>query len=55
MAAYTFEDLREHIGHNIECVCYGQEGQDPENIAVECNTCGCVLFDLNQDEGFTKE
>lgn len=51
MAAYTFEDLRSHIGHEIECVCYGDP---PVNVAVECVTCSCVLFDLHEDEHYEK-
>lgn len=52
-------DLREHIGHKIECVCYGQVdlligngtlGTDPINIALECVDCGCVLVDFNHPD-----
>lgn len=51
-----FWDLREHIGHKIECVCYGAVdveveggviGKDPVNIALECEDCGCVLVDFD--------
>jgi len=37
--------MREHIGHKIVCVCYGKTGEDPDNIAIECETCGEVLID----------
>jgi hypothetical protein len=49
MGAYNFETLREHIGHKIVCVCYGDP---PANVAVECEDCGCVLmdYDKSQDE-----
>ena len=46
-----YHDLREHIGHKIECVCYGgDEDGEPENIALECEDCGCVLVDFNHPD-----
>ena len=36
MSAVDFEDLRRHIGHKIVCVCYGEEGKEPQNVAIEC-------------------
>ena len=42
--------LRAHIGHEIECVCYGRDGEDPNNVAIECVTCGRVLVDYNHPE-----
>lgn len=45
-----YRELREHIGHDIVCVNYGTEGQEPENIALECETCGCVLIDFDKPE-----
>jgi hypothetical protein len=54
MSISNFDEFRQHIGHDIECVCYGQEGQDPENIALECVTCGCVLFDVHEGEHYEK-
>lgn len=44
MGAHEFEELRQHIGHKIECVCYGDP---PVNVSVECITCGEVLMDLD--------
>ena len=49
-----YNDFREHIGHKIVCVCYGEDGSDPENIALECETCGCVLMDVHKDEHYEK-
>lgn len=40
--------LREHIGHEVVVVCYGKDGEDPYNIAVECEECGCVLVDADR-------
>jgi len=54
MAAYDFETMREHIGHAIECVCYGKAGEKPANVAVECVTCNVVLFDLCPDDHYEK-
>lgn len=42
MSANNFNELREHVGHAIECVCYGP----PEaivNVSIECITCNMVL------------
>ena len=51
MAAYTFEDMAEHVGHEIQMVMYG----DDVNVAVECVDCSMVLFDLCDDgEHFDK-
>jgi hypothetical protein len=58
MGAYSYETLREHIGHKIVCVCYGPKkgGGDPDNVAVECEDCDLVLFDYNKpEEGISKE
>jgi len=45
-----YNDLRPHIGHKITCVCYGAGGQDPDNIALECEDCGMVLIDFNHSD-----
>lgn len=50
MAAHSYDELREHIGHRVVCVCYGEKGKDPANVAVECETCSTVLMDYNQGE-----
>lgn len=52
LGAHSYEELRRHIGHKIVCVCYGVQGKDPENVAVECETCNEVL--LSFDRGGTK-
>lgn len=38
-----FEELRAHVGHEIECVVYGGDW----NAAIECVTCGEVLIDFD--------
>lgn len=50
MSAFDYASLRSHIGHDIKCVCYGKDGQDPHNVAVECETCGEVLLDFNHPD-----
>jgi hypothetical protein len=44
-----FNDLKEHIGHEIVIQPYG-DYNDPTNIAIECETCGCVLVDFDKPE-----
>ena len=35
--------LRPHIGHNVVCVCYGKDNEDPVDICIECEDCNTVL------------
>ena len=48
MAVHDFNSLPTHIGHRIVCVGYGEAGS-PVNVAVECETCDCVLVDFDKD------
>ena len=41
---YIYEQLRPHIGHNIACVAYGQNKEDPVDICIECEDCNEVLI-----------
>jgi len=43
------EDLLEHVGHEIECVTYGNTFLEP---ALECVTCGCILLVVYEDEDY---
>lgn len=43
-----FRDLLEHVGHDVVLVTYGPEN-NPANVALECQTCGCVLLDFDND------
>lgn len=45
MGVHNFEDLIRHFGHELECVTYGEP---PENVAIECITCGEVLVDYDR-------
>lgn len=38
-----YKILERHIGHDVEIVSYG----DGINISLECNDCGCVIFDTD--------
>lgn len=48
MAASNYKDLCRHVGHEINCVRYG----DDVNVAVECETCHEIIltFDKEEDE-----
>ena len=46
MTVSNFTDLSTHVGHDIEVVTYGDQ-DDPRNVAVECVTCGTVLFEID--------
>lgn len=43
-----YELFREHIGHKVEVVCYGEEGDDPVDVSIECEDCGVVLIDAEK-------
>lgn len=47
MSAGTFAELAAHIGHDVEVVAYGG-GDEPDNVAAECLTCGEVLIDFER-------
>lgn len=46
---HGYEELLEHAGHAITCVTYGG-GEDPANVAIECETCDMVLLDFDRPE-----
>lgn len=48
---YLYDKFKEHIGHNIICVVYG-DIENPVDVCIECKDCGCVLIsaeDFNKD------
>ena len=53
MSTANQKDLAQHIGHEIECVAYGDQAKDGEykgqypNVAIECVTCSEVLLDYD--------
>jgi len=42
-----YHDLRKHIGHKVVVVGYGSDGEDPVNVAIECEDCNEVLVDFD--------
>lgn len=48
-----FKDLLEHRGHRIDVVSYG-DYEDPDNVAIECESCGEVLLSINAPEDVTE-
>ncbi len=53
MSCNSYEDLKRHIGHKLVIACYGTEEEriegNPENIAIECETCNEVLLDFDRE------
>ena len=43
------ERILEHRGHVLNSVIYGTETRI-RNVAIECETCGCVVIDYDLDE-----
>lgn len=54
MSARTLDELAQHVGHAIECVRYGPP-DDPASIAIECDSCGTVLIDLEPGQFLATE
>lgn len=50
---YMFERLKNHIGHNIVCVYYGDKS-NPADICIECEDCNQVLISA-EDYDFEEE
>ena len=46
MGADSYDALKQHLGHKIVIVAYGKFS-DPDNIAIECETCNEVLADYD--------
>jgi uncharacterized protein with PIN domain len=42
-----YEDLKEHLTHSISLTWYGDKS-DPVNVAIECDTCACILVDASK-------
>jgi len=51
MSVDSYGELLTHVGHEIKCVTYGEPG-DPQNVAIECETCSTVLVDFNRPHRF---
>lgn len=54
MKNYMYEKLKNHIGHNIVCVAYG-DIKNPHDICIECEDCNEVLvsaenFDFEEND-----
>ena len=49
MSVFDFKRLLAHVGHNIECVTYGN-GDTVYNVALECTDCNEVLLDIDNDK-----
>lgn len=45
-----FDILRSHVGHDIECVIYGNV-----NVSIECCTCNEVLYSIDKDSDAIEE
>ena len=45
-----YPELLSHVGHDIECVAYGDDPLEPHNVAIQCKTCGEVLIDFDHPD-----
>lgn len=46
---WMYTKLKEHIGHDIVCVAYG-DINDPVDICIECEDCNEVLVSAEDFE-----
>ena len=55
-----FKWMKQHVGHHIVCVYYGDSANDPDDVCIECETCNEVLFSAeslalaDEDNGFVE-
>ena len=40
-----YDDIRQHLGHEIVCVEYGEQA-----VSIECETCCMVLLDADKED-----
>jgi hypothetical protein len=53
MCVWDFKSLSAHVGHELECVLYGENYEyegDAVNVSLECMTCGEVIIDFDREE-----
>lgn len=51
MGISTFDELKQHIGHQTEIVAYGNPNSGRlQNVAVECIDCSTVIIDYDREE-----
>ena len=50
----VYDILKNHIGHKITCVVYGNE-DSPDDICIECEDCNEVLISSESFDGETEE
>lgn len=43
MRNYIYDKLKNHIGHDVVCVAYG-DINNPDDICIECEDCNEVLI-----------
>lgn len=49
MAVNSFQDLKEHVGHKISVVTYGNAVVGTVNVSCECEDCNVVIIDFDSD------
>jgi hypothetical protein len=49
-----FDDINRHYGHRLCVTRYGDE-DNPDNVAIECETCNEVLFDVDSPKALKEK
>jgi len=50
LAKRFIETVKDHVGHNLTVVNYGETSEAPVNFSVECDQCHVVLVDADVEE-----
>lgn len=54
MSVNNFDELHEHLYHNVVVVGYSKTGvaEDIRNVAIECLDCCEILIDFDRDKNY---
>ena len=44
----TFDEIANHVGHEVIVVGYGRHGKVYAGVAIECVTCDCALLEWDR-------
>lgn len=45
-----YNRLKPHWGHHIECVVYGDEPNEPDDICIECRDCNEIIISAETED-----
>lgn len=45
-----FEELKRHIGHDVDVVGFSGNDSDVANVTIACETCGAIIEDVEPED-----